>query len=179
MIRINVSKFDEAVVRLISHLPPELRPFFTIISGTGHPVTISCIGLGVVGYGVLQHMPTIALSGAFVWLALVVSTILKRVIKRTRPLTTYVAGMRFHSFSFPSGHTMGATTAFGLLAYYGTHFLSSPLSSVILALCVLLIFLMGVSRVYLGAHYPTDVIGGWLLGAMILGLVIFVVEPLS
>lgn len=179
MIRVNISKFDEAVVRLISNLPSGLRPFFTLISHVGHPITISSIGFMIAAYSIFQQKLTIALGGTFVWLALVVSTLLKRVIKRTRPLTKYVAGMRFHSFSFPSGHTMGSTTAFGLLAYYGAHFLPSPFNAIALVLCVLLIFLVGISRIYLGAHYPTDVIGGWILGAMILGIVISVVEPLQ
>lgn len=178
MIRINVSKFDEAVIRLISNLPTGLRPFFEFMSSIGHPIAISSIGFAVVVYGIFQHKTMMIVGGTFIWLTLLISTTSKRIIKRSRPLTKHVAGMRFHSFSFPSGHTMGSTVAFGLLAYYGSHFLSSPLNDIVLVLCVLLIFLVGISRLYLGAHYPTDVIGGWTLGAVILGVIVFVVNPL-
>jgi membrane-associated phospholipid phosphatase len=178
MIGINVSKFDKAAIELVSRLPPGLRPFFELISYIGHPITTSFIGFTIAVYGVFKQKPAIVLSGAFVWLALIISTIIKHAIERSRPLTEYVASMFVHSFSFPSGHTTGSTVAFGLLAYYGYHLLPSPFSYIAVVALILLILLVGVSRVYLGAHYPTDVIGGWALGAVVLGIVIFVIKPL-
>jgi len=132
----------------------------------------------IVIYGLLKHKPMIILSGTLIWLALIVSTALKDITERTRPLTEYVTRMFVHSFSFPSGHTTGSTVAFGLLAYYCYHLLPSPLNYIALAFFTLLILLVGISRVYLGAHYPTDVIGGWILGGIVLGIVIFVIKPL-
>lgn len=178
MIRITINKFDEAVIRLVSQLPRGMRPFFELMSYVGHPVTTCLIGLMIAFYGLAKQKPAIVLSGASVWLALLISTALKHVMERARPLTDYVAGMRIHSFSFPSGHTTGSTIAFGLLAYYGYHFLPSPFNYVALVFFVLLIFLVGISRIFLGAHYPTDVIAGWTLGAIILSLVIFVIKPI-
>jgi undecaprenyl-diphosphatase len=178
MISTHISKFDETAIKLIANLPSSLRPFFEFVSYIGHPITISFIGLAIAAYGFFKHKPTVLLSGTFVWLTLILSTALKNFMERSRPLTEYVAGMHVHSFSFPSGHTAGSTIAFGLLAYYSYLFLPSPLKYISLVALVLLILLVGISRVYLGAHYPTDVIGGWALGATILCIVIFVIKPL-
>lgn len=179
MIVLNISKFDETTNKLISNLPTGLRPFFELISYIGHPITTSSIGFLIVVYGLLKHKPTIVISGTLVWLVLIVSTTTKNIIERTRPLTEYVAGMHFHSYSFPSGHTAGSTIAFGLLAYYCYHLLSSPLNYITLAIFTSIILLVGVSRVYLGAHYPSDVIGGWILGGVVLCTVIFIIRPLK
>ena len=171
-------EFDKSVIKLVSQLPAGLRPFFELISYIGHPVTTSLIGLGIVIYGILKYKPAIIASGSLVWLALLVSTGLKHVVERSRPLTDYVASMRIHSFSFPSGHTMGSTVAFGLVAYYAYHLLPTPWNYAVSLLLVALVFLVGISRIYLGAHYPTDVVGGWLLGGLLLCIVIFVIKAL-
>ena len=173
-----VSTFDEASTRLIAKLPPSSRGFFKLMSRVGHPITICCIAGIIIIIGFLNSTPTITLGGAFIWIAMLVSTILKNLTKRSRPLTDYVAGMRIRSFSFPSGHTTGSTITFGLLAYYALHFLPTPLSSITIAILTLTIISVGVSRVYLGAHFPTDVIGGWLLGATILTVVMMIARPL-
>ena len=63
---------------------------------------------------------------------------------------------------FPSGHAMGAVAMWGYLALaFRRRWLTWC--------CVALIFLVGVSRLYTGAHFPGDVLGGWLIGAVLLG----------
>lgn len=165
-------------MKLVARLPAGLRPFFEFVSYIGHPITTSTVGLGIVAYGFLRHKPAIILSGVSVWLALGVSTLLKHVVERSRPLTDYVTHMHIPSFSFPSGHTTGSTVAFGLVAYYAYHLLPAPWNYTVVLLMLALVFLVGLSRIYLGAHYPTDVVGGWVLGGLLLCLVIFVVKPL-
>lgn len=179
MVSVSVNKFDKAVINFVSRLPSGLRPVFEAMSYIGHPITTSFIGGALAVYGILQHRPAILWSGSLVWGALGVSTVLKRVIERSRPITSYVAHMRIPSFSFPSGHTTGSTVAFGLLAYYAFHLLPSPFNYISLVPFIGLIFLVGVSRIYLGAHYPTDVVGGWMLGTVFLYIALFIIKPLS
>ena len=64
-------------------------------------------------------------------------------------------------YSFPSGHSCGAVTAYGSLAAFEKR------RKLLWVLAILLPLLVGFSRVYVGAHFPTDVICGWLLGLFI------------
>lgn len=179
MSRVKVTTVDEAITRLIAKLPKSSRSFFIAMSKVGHPITICCIAGAIVAIGLVEPTPITMLSGIFIWVTMAISTLLKNSTKRSRPLTDYVAGMHISSYSFPSGHTTGSTVTFGLLAYYALHLLALPLGYFCLALAAFLTVSIGISRVYLGAHFPTDVIGGWMLGAAMLAIIIFVIRPLA
>jgi len=77
-----------------------------------------------------------------------------------------------HSFGMPSGHAMNATSVWGLLAA------SLKKKSITIA-AVLLIFLIGISRIYLGVHFLSDVLAGWLLGALLLLLYTRLEKPVA
>lgn len=69
------------------------------------------------------------------------------------------------TFSFPSGHATVALALYGFIAYLlWQHY--PRLRSVILGTAVALVALIGMSRVYIGVHYPSDVLGGYLLGSI-------------
>jgi undecaprenyl-diphosphatase len=119
-----------------------------------------------------RHGKLVPILILFLVLDGVIVEVVKKLVARHRPsdLTMLV---HESSFSFPSGHTMAATLCWGIVAYFiarsCTSRLTRLLTVVIYALAVLLLAL---SRVYLGAHYPTDVIGSMLLGAGVLTIVI-------
>jgi undecaprenyl-diphosphatase len=85
--------------------------------------------------------------------------------------------MKIHSYSFPSGHAFGAMVFYGLWAYLAYKYLPHPWNITVAAILAVLIVLIGVSRVYLGAHFPSDVIGGWLLGGLFLVCIIKFIRP--
>jgi undecaprenyl-diphosphatase len=91
--------------------------------------------------------------------------LLKHFFHRQRPVLENPL-VTLSSFGFPSGHTMGATLFYGLLALLITHSTGLGWSRRIFALCgaALVITLVGTSRIYLGAHYLTDVLGAIALG---------------
>ncbi len=72
--------------------------------------------------------------------------------------------------SFPSGHVMHYINWFGLLTYLlATNWRSGKLRNILIAICTLMITLIGPSRVYLGAHWPSDVMAGYIFGGLWFG----------
>jgi undecaprenyl-diphosphatase len=87
---------------------------------------------------------------------------LKSVFGKTRP-DLWQSSITEVSFSYPSGHALGSTVLYGFLAYlFATRF--PQFSWLIYLLVVLHIGAIGLSRLYLGVHWPTDIIGGYGIG---------------
>lgn len=101
-----------------------------------------------------------------------ITYIVKSLVHRMRP-DKMLSLIRADGFSFPSGHVVRATVLFGLLTYliYKT-FPATWIRLTAIGWYILTVFLVSVSRIYLGVHYPTDVWGSVLLGSFMLTLVI-------
>ncbi len=99
------------------------------------------------------------------------NTLVKRFIKRPRPTNELVAVVRIiNEPSFPSGHVMHYTNLFGLLSYLlATNWHAGKLRNTLIAICIALITCIGPSRVYLGAHWPSDVMAGYIYGGLWFG----------
>jgi undecaprenyl-diphosphatase len=112
---------------------------------------------------------------AFVGVAggVLLSTVAKGAFGRQRPPAASALVDLPSSYSFPSGHSMAS---FCLAVVIGTLAVRSDARPVIkaamVAACVLYAALVGLSRVYLGVHYPSDVVASWLLGGFWMALVI-------
>lgn len=174
-----IHRFDASLNGLIGSWPSSLKPFFLIITSLGDPIATIAVGIVVAAYGFVQANLRLVLAGVTVWATLAVGAILKLLFGRARPFTEYVQNMHFPTHSFPSGHATGATVAYGLLAYLAWHMLPQPWNYIAVAVLILLIILVGISRVYLGAHFPSDVVAGWMLGALGLLIIICVIRPLA
>src|SRR5438309_6877422 len=135
------------------------------------------------GWAPLDIVCVVLIAGALAALRLrleavvvVVSTLLaggfgaltKDVVQRARPTASFVhlAG-HLADFSFPSGHVIFATVLFGTT--FGIVWIiwaSSLLRNAVLVLLASLVLLMGPSRIYMGEHWPTDVLGAYCLGSL-------------
>ena len=91
---------------------------------------------------------------------------LKHAIHRERPVFE-VAYVTEPSFSFPSSHVLGALVAYGMIAYFVVCLTASKLwRAVVIAAGALLVLAVGYSRLYLGLHFFSDVVGGLAAGAV-------------
>ena len=102
---------------------------------------------------------TIAIS------SLVLMLLLKQLFQRKRPLSPLLKAAK--GLSFPSGHAIMAVTFYGLLIYILQHSIAIDwLNWLLTILVIVLIFLIGFSRVYLRVHYASDVAAGFIIGLL-------------
>ncbi len=103
-----------------------------------------------------------AALGVLLLLSAYVNSFLKYLISTPRPSAPGIRILRHESSpSFPSGHSQASVTFWGYLAFLVNRWWAWVAAGAV-------VFLVGLSRVYLGAHYPADVIGGWGIGISIL-----------
>jgi membrane-associated phospholipid phosphatase len=103
---------------------------------------------------------------------------LKELFRRQRPLEPLLHAVP--GFSFPSGHSFSSFTFFGLLVYIiaDSKKISFPVKVLASFLCLLLAATIATSRVYLKVHYPSDVIGGFCLCVIWLGISFWVLHSI-
>jgi membrane-associated phospholipid phosphatase len=114
-------------------------------------------------------------AGALVG-SLGLARILQPVVGRARPDLDPI--LEIASGAFPSGHATASAVCFGALAYFAALSLRRPWSAISCVGAGLIVVLVGMTRVYLGVHWPTDVIAGWALGATWVVAVALATRPL-
>lgn len=162
---------------LQAHATPTGSAVATAITVLGSPVTLTALAVGV-GCVLAVRQQWIVLGGwgaAFAGAGLL-TEVLKLVIRRPRP----PAAATFHeySWSFPSGHALGSLIGYGMLAYVLiVLWVHRPRAQLAVAVAAaLLIVAIGLSRLYLGVHYFSDVVGGYAAGVLWLSACISGVE---
>ncbi len=166
-----INSADARLTAWIQALPAWLRPLMEFATLVGQPVAVGA-ALAVMGAVCwYQGRRAWAYASAAAIAGVLIGNLLKLLFHRTRP-DTYVPFL-LHSYSFPSGHATASFIGYGLMAWLAAKHLPGPWCVIVPVALGLLILLIGLSRVYLGAHYPTDVLGGWVFGAIVLGLIIW------
>lgn len=159
--------FDDAFIWLVRYYAnPTLDKFMLFITD---------IGFGK-GYGIIVAITFVLLAYKKRWhdfsaLAVclagagLLSVFLKNSFQRLRPDSFFL--VQETSFSFPSGHAMATMCFYGMLAFFLMREAKSwPLRLLIAMLAVIMSLIVGLSRIYLGVHYPTDVAAGYAVGFM-------------
>ena len=117
--------------------------------------------------------------GTNIVLCVILNPLLKNIALRRRPYmdhpgiqclkptdsTADIYDVAAQGYSFPSGHAMNSVTAYGSMARYLKYWKAARIGAFVLT------FLVGLSRIALGVHYPTDILVGWVIGMMIIFLV--------
>ena len=135
------------------------------LTSLGGSTVLGLVIVSVVGFLLLQARYRTALVVAITSISgELVSTLLKQAFNRPRP--SVVPHLRdVYTLSFPSGHAMESAIVYLTLGAILMRATESRVTKLYcLGMAMLLTLLVGISRVYLGVHYPTDVIGGWMIG---------------
>lgn len=105
-----------------------------------------------------------------------INKVIKHLVMRPRPDVSLHL-IEQGGWSFPSGHSISGLLMYGLLAWLIRKYVKDKrIANAVSVLLTLLWMCIGMSRVYLGVHYPSDVLGGWTLGMAIMMAVITVIE---
>jgi len=147
---------------------PWLRRFFFAVSEIGFPKFAIPQTIGVAGILWALKFRLEAFFVLFTSSATLLNAIVKRVIKRPRPTQELVTVVKvINEPSFPSGHVMYYTNFYGLIIYIlATNWRSGRIRNSLIGICTLLITSIGPSRIYLGAHWPSDVAAGYIYGGL-------------
>jgi membrane-associated phospholipid phosphatase len=166
-----ITRFDVALDNVLhSHTTTIGIRLAQTLSDIGSPIamTVLMLGIAIVLWVRKQRLLFGTWLAAFVGGA-ILDQLLKAIFRRPRP-TFAKPIIEAHGFSFPSGHAMGSLIGFGVLAYLGLRATRSTRDRVaIVAVAIVLIVGIGASRLYLGAHYLSDVLAGYAAGIVWLG----------
>ncbi|WP_179376789.1 phosphatase PAP2 family protein [Winogradskyella wichelsiae] len=161
-----LAEFDTIITDyILTYRAPSLTQYFIYITNIGD----------VFGYLIVFILSNLAFLMIFKnWkyviqlsvvlvLALSSNLILKRIINRSRPELEHLVTVE--TLSYPSGHAMTAMAFYGFLIYLFYTFRINPILKIgIIILLTFLILSIGISRIYLGVHFPSDIVGGFIAG---------------
>lgn len=160
-----LTSFDQTITEFVRLPYPNFNHFFIWYTKFANPLTIGILAIA---------LAFLLIRGKYyaesVWLLIntaviagTVNPLIKLVFQRARPTLEHLVSER--SFSFPSGHSTGSMLLYGTIIFLLPQFIKQKkiclLFQVLLGMGILLI---GLSRIYVGVHYPSDVLGGFCLG---------------
>ncbi|ASS65842.2 MULTISPECIES: phosphatase PAP2 family protein [unclassified Paenibacillus] len=164
--RHHAAVFDErvadAVQGIASHpLTAVMKGFTTAGSGPWVAGIMLVIAAALLLLGYRREL--IFFAGVIVGSSLL-NLLLKLVFRRARPDVHRIIDAA--GYSFPSGHSMAAFTLYGITVYFlWKHLARFWMKAAAVSAGIAMILMIGISRIYLGVHYPSDVLGGYLISA--------------
>lgn len=176
-----LTHFDNTIVEQVqSYRSPALTILFETLTNIGDRLGYIVIIAMLTGFFFFQYRSwkfPLQVSTVLI-LSSIVNRMLKRWIDRPRPSGEHM--VEVFTMSFPSGHAMSAMAFYGFLVYLSWRYVRhSGLKAVLILLCILMILGIGISRIYLGVHYPSDIVAGYLGGLFWVGFCIVVFNVLS
>jgi membrane-associated phospholipid phosphatase len=159
-------RFDHRVARWVDlHNTDSGKSVATVVSLFGNQLMWVIAGLAALACLLRRRRQRALLIGVAVIGGALLNQALKDRFHRGRPI--FSAQLAVDSSSFPSGHAMGSMIGYGILAYVATRRLQSPRRRrAIFAVAAAMIVLIGFTRIYLDAHFVSDVLAGYAAGGM-------------
>ncbi|ULT59653.1 phosphatase PAP2 family protein [Neobacillus drentensis] len=159
--------FDGRIISFIQGFEAPMQTtimrIFSFIGGTIPVIVISLFAI-IFLYKVLKHRSELVLFIAVILGANILFATLKQLFHRARPDLHRLAEVS--NYSFPSGHATMAFALYGVLTFLLWRHISSRLGrTLLIILSGFMIVTIGISRIYLGVHYPSDIIAGYFISA--------------
>lgn len=152
------------IMKFSSEMTTTFMKIFTFLGSTPF-ITGLCVLVFVILLYKKQKEYAYKCAGILV-ISTLINNIVKVIVRRPRP--EYITVVE-NTFSYPSGHTMASVTLYGFLIYFILKSKISKTYKIVFSIVLGIIpVLVGISRIYLGAHYFSDVFGGALLSIMLL-----------
>ncbi|MEF2247779.1 phosphatase PAP2 family protein [Paenibacillus sp. IITD108] len=172
------NRLDQSVASYIQGFEADkitsIMMFFTTVGSTKFTILIT-LGVLAILYAKFRKANELLFICAVLGGSALLNTVLKLTFHRARPEVHRL--IEETGFSFPSGHTMAALALYGAVAFLlWRHASTVALRALIIGITALFIFMIAVSRIYLGVHFPSDIAGGILASGMWLSLVIWVYQ---
>ena len=164
----DISRFDQPLTAyLAAHRTGGLTALsrtLTTIGGAAVLIPLTALAAAALAWAGRTWRPLWITALTLAGSQLLVATI-KLLVARPRPSAIF-AVLTAHGYSFPSGHATSSLAAFGILAWLTNTVMSHrPAQAVVRTIAGLLAAGIGLSRIYLGVHYLSDVLAAWALGA--------------
>lgn len=161
-----VAGFEEWIyAESTEHMSPVITAVMKAVSYIGDVLFIICLSLLLFAIPKVRNDYAIPVSSAII-VSTVLNLILKSIIARTRPDVMRLVEVT--NYSFPSGHAMVNMALYSMIVLLIHNYVKNVKIQISAFLFFgTLVTLIGFSRIYLGAHYVTDVIAGWCMGLVI------------
>ncbi|WP_339726117.1 phosphatase PAP2 family protein [Maribacter stanieri] len=150
---------------VISYRSPNLTSYFKFVTNVGdvYGYLIVLVIFLLLSLLVFKRWKYVVQATLVLALATVSNMMLKRFIDRARPGIEHLVSVE--TLSYPSGHAMSAMAFYGFLIFLVTKFkIHKVIKYALIAILILLILSIGISRIYLGVHFPSDIAGGFIAG---------------
>lgn len=154
---------------------PALTAVLKVITymGNWQTITLLCIVLLLIPKTRFQYGVPVSISAIFITL---LNKVIKMIFQRPRPDEAFRL-IQEGGYSFTSGHSITSMVVFGLLIYLVRKYVKDRKKADILTVFLGIPWIfIGLSRIYMGVHYPSDVLAGWALGAAILVIIISLID---
>ncbi len=171
------TEFDEKILAWFDSIESTtLDSFFALVTWLGSLWVLMPVSLGITA-GLLffgYRIPAVVFGIGFVG-AVTTTYLMKFLLERTRPELFEIIGNMPHDSSYPSAHTIQAF-AFVFMLSLLVYILDTPYKVSLASVSIIFAILVGISRIYLQVHFPSDVIAGILVSSIWAGIMIYFIK---